>query len=94
MNQPKVMGVRGELFFTRANPWKNMAGYRYTADCDDSSSEVILSDTFSRYEWAYEWDKSLPSRGHMTALAARFTFSSIESAQPNLDAVAEFRVKW
>ena len=55
MNQSKVVGVRAEFFFTRANPWQNIAGYRYMAECDDSTSKVILSDTFSRYERAYQW---------------------------------------
>lgn len=98
MNQSKVTGVRGEVLFTRggnpAKPSDNLVGYRYIAHREDSSAEVLLGETFSRYEWAYEWSHSLPCRGHMTALAARFTFGTSESEQSNLGAVAEFRVKW
>ena len=57
VNQSKVIAVHGELFFTRASPWQNVAGYRYTAECEDLSSEVILSDTFVRYDRAYQWRK-------------------------------------
>ena len=97
MNHSKITGVRGEVLFTAgdpAKPWDNTVGYRYTADREDLSSEVLLTETFSRYDWAYQWSHSLPSRGHMTALAACFTFSSSENARSNLGAVAEFHVKW
>jgi len=94
VNQSKVIAVHGELFFTRASPWQNVAGYRYTAECEDLSSEVILSDTFVRYDRAYQWRKSLPSSGHMTPLAARFTFGGGEGDASSSGAMTEFHVKW
>jgi hypothetical protein len=98
VNQSKVTGVRGEVLFTRAGnpakPWDNIVGYRYIAEQEDSCSEVLLGETFARYEWAYQWGASLPSRGHMTALAASFTFSTRENERSNLDAETEFHIKW
>lgn len=92
MIQPKVTTVRGEILY--ANRSDSIEGYRYTADREDLSSEVILNDGFIRYDWAYQWAELSRSRGRQTALAAGFTFSSGGGRQSNLGALSEFRIKW
>jgi hypothetical protein len=97
VDQSKVTRVRGEVLFVRsgiANRSDDTVGYRYIADREESSSQILLSETRLRYEWAYQWAESVPSRGHMVALASRFTFGSSSGAQSNLGALAEFHIKW
>ena len=97
MDQLKVTRVRGEVLFVRsgtADRADDIVGYRYVADREDSSSQILLSETRLRYDWAYQWAESLPSRGHMVSLAARFTFGSSGGTQSNLGALAEFHIKW
>lgn len=94
MNLSKVTGVRGEILFVRsgiaAKLSDNTVGYRYAAGCEDLSSEVILDETFIRYQWAYQWPTKV--RPGKSGLAAYFTYGT--QRQEHTGSLAEFSIEW
>jgi hypothetical protein len=96
MNPSKVSRVRGEVLFTcspsrATHPPHTTASYSYTADREDSSSEVIWANAGSHYEWAYQWPYRI---GIGSSLAAHFTFSHSGAPIKPARALGEFLIAW